>query len=151
MPKNLNPGSPTRIWQERSHVGSEMVPSAARRYARTFGCYWNLKILLSLATVVPAWWNRLDRYAVGGAAVDTWWRCSSRCSVLGHSLGGSITALGWSSEQRWATKLSRSWGRVCGLHSREDGMWTPIRARSPTASTCIYGYFYWRSPFCCTW
>lgn len=91
---------------------------------------------------------------------DPKWKCHHKHKILWLKLRHSslsyipersIAASGWTWRRKWVPKLSRYCGRACGLLSLEAGMWTPIRAHSPTASTSTFGFFSWPSPSCCIW
>lgn len=148
VPKSHSPDYPTRIRLECVIAGEYVL---AQEYARTFDLNWSIHIqdteLLSLMkrswlTCHPQWKCQHKHKILWLALLQ---------SFLSYSLGESISAFGWTWKWKWVPKLFRYCGRVCGRHSQEAGMWTPIRARFPTASTSTFGYFSWPSPFCCIW
>lgn len=151
VPKSHSPDCPTRIRIERSYVGARREHILAQEYARTLDLDWKIHIGdTELFSLMKQTW----------LTCDPKWKCHHRHEILwlelrhsflSYSLEGNVSAFGWTWRRKWVPKLFRYCGRVCGLHSQEAGMWTPIRARSPTASTSTFGYFSWPSPFCCIW
>lgn len=151
VPKSQSTDYPTRIRLECGSVGSGREHILAQEYARILDLHWSIhnQDTELLSFMKQSW-----------LTCHPQWKCHHRHNILwlellhsflSCSLGGTVSAFGWTWRRRWVPKLFRYCGRVCGLHSQEAGMWTPIRAHSPTASTSTFGYFSWPSPFCCTW
>lgn len=147
VPKSHSPDCPTRIGY--ADAGRERI--FAQEYARTLDLYWKIHIGdTDLFSLMSQPW----------LTCDPKWKCHHKHKILwlklqhsfqSYSPEQSLSAFGWTWRRKWVRKLSRYCGRGCGLHSQEAGMWTPIRAHSPIASTSTCGSFSWPSPSCCIW